>query len=301
MVTLAIVAGLLSQTAVADADTVDRQRYRERLGSVRATLVSARAAAAAARQPLVDRARSLLRETTALRLEDGTTIGVDDAPVAERITTADVTLERALADVAALVSWAERRPAIDPAAAESRLRQRVGEQRARDAQVSLIDVLSRWLARFLADLRGTPPDARVVTVGVGGLGIALLLVILGIMGRDLRERFRREIVLPELREEPGPDPAAHLRHAEEALRAGRMRDAVHALYLYAIAALAVREAIRYDPSLTDRELLARATGIPHADALRDLVSMHERVWYGLRDADAADAARARALATRAAA
>jgi hypothetical protein len=80
-----------------------------------------------------------------------------------------------------------------------------------------------------------------------------------------------------------------------------MREAIHALYLYAIASLALREAIRYDPSLTDRELLARASGIPHADALRDLVSMHERVWYGLREASPDDAARARALATRAAA
>jgi hypothetical protein len=291
----------VSQATAADADTLDRQRYRERLDSVRATLASARAATPPGRQPIVDRARALLRQTTALRLDDGTTLPIDDAALAERITTADGALDRALADVTALQAWTGRTPAIDPSAAEARLRVRVGEQRARDAQVSLIDVISRWFARFLADLRGAPPDPRIGIVVVGGLGLALLLVILGIMGRDLRERFRREVVLPELRGEAGPDPAVHLRQAEEALRAGRMRDAVHALYLYAIAALALREAIRYDPSLTDRELLARAATIPHVDALRDLVSMHERVWYGLRDASADDAARARALATRAAA
>lgn len=150
-------------------------------------------------------------------------------------------------------------------------------------------------------MRGAVPDARVLTALVGGIGIALLLVILGIMGRDLRERIRREVVLPELRAEDRPDPAARLRDAEDAVRGGRVRDAIHALYLYAIAALAAREVIRYDPSLTDRELLARAAAIPHAQALRDLVEIHDRVWYGLHDAALDEAARARQLAERAAA
>lgn len=228
-------------------------------------------------------------------------MAIDDRALAARMATDDAAIEAAVADIGALAETVTRRPAIDPATAVAQLRQRVGEHRASDAEMTFIDLFSRWLASFLADLRGAPPDPRVVLVGAGGLGIALLLVVLGIIGRDIRERFRRDVVLPQLRAESGPDPAAHLRAAEEALRSGGMREAIHALYLYAIAALAQREAIRYDPSLTDRELLARAGAIPHADALRDLVEMHDRVWYGLRDARAADAARARQLALRAAA
>jgi hypothetical protein len=242
-----------------------------------------------------------LSETTALRLADGSSVAIDDRAVAARHTTSDASLRLAIDDVTALAETVMRRPAIDPAAAEAQLRQRVGEHRASDAEMTFIDLLSRWIASVLADLRGAPPDPRVALVGAGGLGIALLLVVLGIIGRDIRERFRRDVVLPELRTEGRPDPAAHLRAAEEALRSGGMREAIHALYLYAIAALAQREAIRYDPSLTDRELLARAGAIPHADALRDLVEIHDRVWYGLRDARAEDAARARQLARRAAA
>ncbi|MGH2378480.1 MAG: DUF4129 domain-containing protein, partial [Candidatus Limnocylindria bacterium] len=285
----------------ASADTVGRDEYRERLEEARALLAEALRAEPAGREATVERARRALRQTTAVRLEDGATVAVDDGPVASRLTTADDSIRAALADVTVLLDLASRRPAVDTAAAVAQLRQRVGEHRASDAQMTFIDLFSQWLARFLADLRGAPPDPRILLTAAGGLGLALVLVVLGILGRDLRERFRREVMLPELRPEGRPDPAAHLRRAEEALRAGSAREAIHALYLYAIAALASREAIRYDPSLTDRELLARAGSIPNAQALRDLVEIHDRVWYGLRDAGAAEASRARQLARRAAA
>jgi hypothetical protein len=242
-----------------------------------------------------------LRLTTALRLAEGSEIAVDDRAVVSRIARDDQAIHAAIADVTLLLDLASRSPAIDPAGAVAELRLRVGEHRASDAQMTLLDLIAQWLARSLAELRGAPPDPRIALTVAGGLGLALVLVVLGILGRDIRERFRREVMLPELRPEGRPDPAAHLRHAEEALRAGSAREAIHALYLYAIAALASREAIRYDPSLTDRELLARAGAVPHADALRDLVEIHDRVWYGLRDPASGDAARARQLAQRAAA
>lgn len=284
---------------MADADTLDRTAYAARLTEARAALSSARIAPPASRGPLVDRVRALLRETTAIRLDDGSAVPVDDGPLAARLDASDAAIDAALADLALLASAASRTATIDTAAAAARLRQLVGEHRALGGQISLIDVLSRWLARSLAGLGGSPPDPRVVVAAAGGIGLALVLLIAGILGRDLRERFRREVVLPEIAAERGADPAAHLRAAEDAIRAGRARDAILALYAYAIAALAAREAIRYDPSLTDRELLARARTIPNADALRDLVDLHERVSYGLREARAVDAERARALALRA--
>lgn len=204
-------------------------------------------------------------------------------------------------DVTLLLDLASRSPVIDADAAVAELRLRVGEHRASDAQMTLIDLIAQWLARSLADLRGAPPDPRIAITIAGGLGLALVLVVLGILGRDIRERFRREVMLPELHLPGRPDPASHLRHAEEAFRSGSAREAIHALYLYAIASLASREVIRYDPSLTDRELLARAGAIPHAEALRDLVEIHDRVWFGLREPATGEAARARQLAQRAAA
>ena len=283
------------------ADTVDLATYRDRLGAAAALVGQALAAEPAARGALVEQARALLRATTAVRLADGSEVVIDDRAVASRIPPSGPSLQAALADVRALLELAGRSPAIDPAGAVAQLRQRVGEHRASDAEMTFAALISAWLERFLAGLRGAPPDQRAILPVLGGLGIAVLLVVLGILGRDVRERFRREVVLPELRSQRGPDPAARLREADEALRAGRVRDAIHAMYLYAIAALAARESIRYDPSLTDRELLARAGAIPHADALRDLVEMHDRVWYGLHAARAEDARRAGQLARRAAA
>lgn len=224
---------------------------------------------------------------------------MDDGALAARIDASDAAIDRTIAELAHLVAAAARRPAVDLGRADADLRRLVGEQRVSAGQATLVDTLSRSLARALSGFGGAPPDARIAVIAAGGVGLALLLLVLGILGRDLRERFRREVVLPELASEQPADPAAHLRAAEDALRAGRARDAVVALYAYAIAALAARELVRYDPSLTDRELLARARAIPHADALRDLVDLHERVSYGLRPATAEDAERARALALRA--
>ncbi|HEX9437615.1 MAG TPA: DUF4129 domain-containing protein [Candidatus Limnocylindria bacterium] len=270
------------------------------MSDARAALVLARQARTDARQPLVDRARALLRETTALRLDDGTTVTVDDHALAARLDTSDTRLDAAIADLAALARIASSPTIpIDTAAADAQLRQLVGEHRALGGQVSFIDLLSRWLTRTVSGLAGAPPDPRIVIVTAGGTGLAILLVVLALIGRDLRERFRREVILPELIAARAADPLEHLRAAEDAIRGGRARDAIRALYLYALATLAAREAIRYDPSLTDREILARARTIPHAEALRDLVELHERVSYGLREARTDDAERARALAMRA--
>ncbi len=261
--------------------------------------MQARASTAATRDALVARAQATLRQTTELRLGDGSLVPVSDAALADRITSAEGALDGAIAALSGLADVAQGAP-LDEGAADARLKALVGEERTHEAQVSLTDLLSRSIARWLAGLRGSPPDVRVLIVAAGATGLALLALVLAILGRDVRERFRREVVLPDLVVDRRLDPALHLRRAEEALRSGAFRDAIHALYLYAIAALAARDLVRFDPSLTDGELLARARAIPHASALRDLVALHDRVWYGLRGARPEDATRARALALEAA-
>ena len=130
------------------------------------------------------------------------------------------------------------------------------------------------------------------------LGGALVLFVIATLGRALPERIRSEVVVPRSAAEARDDPALHLRLADQARTGGQAREAIRELYLYAIAALAAREAFRYDPTLTDRELLARAAAIPHADALVDLVALYERAWFGLREPATVEADRARSLALR---
>ena len=50
---------------------------------------------------------------------------------------------------------------------------------------------------------------------------------------------------------------------------------------------------------TDRELLERASSLPQVETLRELISLHDRAWFGLKGATAEEADHARDLADRA--
>jgi hypothetical protein len=82
--------------------------------------------------------------------------------------------------------------------------------------------------------------------------------------------------------------------AEEHAAAAEWREAVHCLYWAAIVLLEARRAWRHNPARTPREYvrLLRA-GSAQQKALRTLTQIFERVWYGLRAADAEEYARAR--------
>ena len=211
--------------------------------------------------------------------------------------------DRALPVLDAYVATADRaaRGAIDPAAADARLRDVLGTTGDAGSAASGVPALMQWitsrLAGVLSGLRGVP-DLRFLPWIVVAFGLGLVLFIVATLGRGLRERVRGEVFLPDRASARLEDPAVHRRAAEDALASGRAREAIHELYLFVLRTLAARELIRYDPALTDRELLLRAAAIPNADALRDLVALYERAWFGLREPDSAEAERARSLASR---
>jgi hypothetical protein len=282
---------------VARADTLTVTTYRARLDQVLALVQRARAAPVADREPLLVQARALLRQTTAVQLADAT-VSIDDGPFADRLT-ADAT-DREIAELVrfeALIDATIGRR-VDAAAADATLRSLTQQQDLahRLDLATIVGSLAQRFTQWLYDLIGRP-DPNVLLNLQAVVGIFVALAIVALLVRGTRERIRRETALGMTAGEQRADPALHLRAADEALRSGRPRDAIHALYLYAFATLAAREILRYDPALTDHELLRRAAELPRADALRDLVQLHERVWFGLRDAGDPDVARARALAT----
>ena len=252
----------------------------------------------AARDASLAQARELLRQTTAVQLGDGTTLTIDDGPLADRMT-ADRT-DAALAELQRYTTLASSTlsRAIDGAGADATLRSLTQQQQlAQRLNVGdIVGTLVQRLASWLYDHMGRP-DPNVLLNAQAILGLFVALAIVAVLIRGTRERIRRETALGITAGEHRADPALHLRATEDAIRSGRPREAIHALYLYAFATLAARETLRYDPALTDHELLRRAAQLPRADALRDLVQLHERVWFGLRDAREPDVARARALAT----
>ena len=250
---------------------------------------------------MLAQATALLRQTTAIQ-SHGETVPVNDAPIAE-LLTAPNGANAALAILDAYIATADRarQQGIDPATADARLRDVLGNTGDAGTSVSgiaaFIDWITSRLAAFFSGLGGLP-DLSFLPWIVAALGIGLVLFIIATLGRGVRERVRSEVLLPDRALARTEDPAAHRSAAEAALAGGRAREAIHELYLYVLLSLAARELIRYDPALTDHELLLRAAAIPNADALRDLVSLYERAWFGLREPDAAEAERARSLATR---
>jgi len=288
---------------VAYADTVTLDQYRVRLADARSLIDRSRTAGTADRVRLLAQARDLLRQTTTLRVGDET-IAIDDAAVADLAGVPDGA-SRAIAILDTYISDALRGRRIDPAVADQRLREIVGPSASGGGGANpfavLADAFLGWLNGLFSGLRGSAPDLSSLVWLVVAVGAALVLFIVATLGRGLRERVRTEIVIADTGTCVREDPTARLRLADQALARGHAREAIRELYLYAIAALAAREAFRYDPALTDRELLVRAAGIPHADALGDLVALYERAWFGLREPATAEAERARSLALRAAA
>jgi uncharacterized protein DUF4129 len=253
------------------------------------------------RERMVAQATALLRQTTAIQSR-GETVPVDDGPIAD-VLAGPSGANGALAILDAYIAVADRavQTGIDPATADARLREIVGSGGTAGTSLSgvaaLLDWISSRIAAFFSGLSGIP-DLRFLPWIVVAFGVGLVLVIVATLGRGVRERVRREVLLPDRTLVHADDPATHRRAAEAALAGGRAREAIHELYLYVLQSLAARELIRYDPALTDHELLLRAAAIPNADALRDLVALYERAWFGLREPDATEAERARSLATR---
>jgi len=237
-------------------------------------------------------AEELLRRTSAVRLPDGTTLAVSDAPLAERVARSD--LDGALAHLDAAVAAAERASAGPSGeAADARLRELLQQQQARSSGLSLVAI-----GRALADrLFGWAPrpDVAVLFPLLGAVGVLLAAVLTVLIARGTRERLRREVLLPRAPGDRRADPREHLARAD-ALAAGRPRDAVHALYRYALAALAAREVLPDDPALTDRELLERVHGVARVADLRELLQLHDTAWFGLREVSQREAVRARSLA-----
>jgi len=305
---LAVLAFWSIGASTAAADTISLQTYRARLQDVRSFVQAARSSPAVQRPGLLGRAALLLRSTDAVRLTDGSTIVIDDAGLATRVAEADETgMQAAIADLDARIAMVDgvSSSRLTGTAVDERL-QAVTRPRLAAApdDPGLVGLFLLLVAQVLSFVRRgvlSSIDPSVIVLLVAGLGLGVALLVAGILGRGVRERVRREALNGDVRVGPAADPSAHLARADAAIAAGRPRDALHELYLFALITLAAHETIRFDPALTDRELLARAAAIPQIGPLRDLVALHERIWFGLKTADRDDAARARELAQRIAA
>jgi hypothetical protein len=163
---------------------------------------------------------------------------------------------------------------------------------------ALAEVLRNLLAGLFPNLRAptlTPLQIAVVLTGI----VTLLIAIVATNAvRGLRAKITREAILASALAAERPRAADLLREADDAVRGGRLREALRSLFLAGLAGLEERGGLRLDPALTDREILARAAGSPRAGDLSTLVSLYEPVWYGVREPTSTEVERAGDLARK---
>lgn len=159
----------------------------------------------------------------------------------------------------------------------------------------LSNVLTRAVARVAKAGRTVPWMAKALewTLFLGA-ALGLLLFLL----RELR-RQRAHVSLSDgavkaeawTREADDWSQRAE-RYAEKA----EWREAVHCLYWAAIVLLESRKAWRHNPTRTPREYVRLLkAGSAQQEALRGLTQVFERSWYGLREVDSEQYAKARVL------
>jgi hypothetical protein len=126
-----------------------------------------------------------------------------------------------------------------------------------------------------------------------GAAVVLMLMVLRIFARQRMQVAMAVATQAGVWSREAQDWAAE---AERWAQLQEWREAVHCLYWAAIVRLEARRAWRHNPSRTPREYVRLLKpGSAQQSALRTLTGIFERVWYGLRDAQAADYQRARTL------
>lgn len=164
-------------------------------------------------------------------------------------------------------------------------------------QDSLWQRFWRWLRSWLPTVEtgeNTPAPVAPLFQWLGwaifGVGVALLVWLLSYWLQNLLGSFIGGV---ERRVAPDatalPETAAAARTAAHQLAdGGSYREAVRHLYLAALLALHERNLLTYQPSDTNREVLAAVRAQPRLhQQLQPVVETFDNVWYGVHEPDRA--------------
>lgn len=166
--------------------------------------------------------------------------------------------------------------------------------------ISLVERIAIWLRdllrRWFPNLNlGSSPDIdprvfEIILWFLGGIGVITIIVLLTGWIRRLAESLlsEAEAERPDLFGDLPRTAAEARQQAQEAAQSGAYRDAVRRLYLAALLRLAEARLLPFDPSLTNREVLARLRpDSPVRPHLEPVVATFDRVWYGIQEPDRA--------------
>jgi len=155
----------------------------------------------------------------------------------------------------------------------------------RSAFQEILDELRRWIWQWLERV-GAPPG---VEYGLALLGAAIVLAALAFVLRDGWQQWIAEgrgSQRGAAAERQVVSTGEALQRAQALAAGGDYRHAARFLYLATLLWLDEHRWLRYDPALTNGEVLTQVTSQPalHA-ALAPVVDGFERVWYGLAPLD----------------
>lgn len=148
--------------------------------------------------------------------------------------------------------------------------------------VAEVGIAAPWLGKLLAWLFFV------------GAAVGLLFFVLRNVAR---QRLRISLGHTALHHTPWDREADDwAMRAEQHAAAREWREAVHCVYWAAIVALEERRAWRHNPTRTPREYVRLLKpGSTQQQGLRRLTQIFERIWYGLREANAEEYAEARSM------
>jgi hypothetical protein len=248
-------------------------------------------ALAAVRRGEAARAADILARIAPAQVAAGYTLPVDNRDLlaalrapAPDLPAAEAQLIALLAEVMAAPDGRPPDPAVF-AALDAVLAQPEFQPAQRDPVDSFIgDLLHRLLNLPIEDRQ-----IRVNLVAVGGT--LLVLAVLGALIYNLWRMVAPHTALPVAGDQAGERLSARgaLAQAGTLAAGGDYRAAIRYLYLSTLLLLDERRALRYDRSLTNREVLAQiASDEALVERLRPVVDEFDRVWYGFAPVDEAE-------------
>jgi hypothetical protein len=174
----------------------------------------------------------------------------------------------------------------------------------------LRDLIDRWFA----DLFRSDPEPEEGDTGTGlslplpgpglfiaiGVVLALMVAVYLFVSRERPLPLAEDGSAPPAKAEDPRDraPEAWVDAATELAREGRYREALRALYLATLVALDRRQAITFDPTLTNWQYLRQLSGNSMRSDFRELTRIFDHKWYGKEETVEVDYEVCRQLADR---
>lgn len=238
-----------------------------------------------------------LRSADTVRMPDGSVVHPDNRAIIRALATRPPDLNAARLDLLARLAAIENSGSAQSVVARSDARNRLQQVLARpefqpkpppDPVSSFIQSVERYLEQQLISrleaIFGSSESSDPGTFLAAGLGILVLAGLIVVIVRGIRQTIGSNVARADL-DQPMAVATADAVRAEAAClaQAGSFRAAIRALYLATLLNWDEQGRLRFDRSLTNREVLARAK--TQADTtlferLAPLVERFDRYWYG---------------------